>query len=84
KGLKPVEDGILARGEATGHMHQVLISKSVKAFANSADPGQLFVEGEGQIVVSHQQHGRLELEPGIWQVNRQRELDLVGERLVQD
>lgn len=66
KGYRKIEDGVIARGETTGHAHVleggVLVDSS---------RGQLaLVRDEGAKVV-HDEHDALEIEPGVWLVRHQ-------------
>lgn len=66
---------ILARGEATGHAHQVAPA--------DLDNCEVFLDAVGRLVVRvkrgkrarvvHEEHGAIVLDPGTWEVRRQRE-----------
>ena len=64
---KVVEGGVIARGEVTGHAHVLegatLVSHASSLYAVADEPAQ----------VVHDEHGPLELEPGVWLVHNQTE-----------
>ena len=71
---------VLAEGEATGHAH-VIRSKGVHAF-DFDSRGYLRVERSA--VVEHEEHSAITLEPGIYEVIRQREYSPEAIRNVAD
>lgn len=75
-----VQDKILARGETTGHSHRIEGQARVVRSGN----GQLLVQVDGEAALVHEEHGRIDLEPGIYEVVGQREYDPVAERAVSD
>ena len=59
------EDGVIARGEVTGHAHRVEggeLRATTRGWA---------VISNGDTTVTHDEHESLELEEGIWLVHRQ-------------
>lgn len=62
-----VPDGVLLRGEVTGHSHK-LVGGSVYKKGNNI---YLVLKEKGSLV--HEEHGTIELEPGKYAVQRQRE-----------
>lgn len=82
-----MKDGILERGETSGHAHKLrdIMSASLRRFAGVPD---LYIDvavGGGQIV--HDEHAPIDLPPGGYKVVRQREFDPAAERqerIVQD
>lgn len=69
----PIRDGVIARGETTGHAHKL-------------DGGTLLRVGRDLVidvpdggVVTHEEHDRIELEPGVWLVHQQQEYVGPGE-----
>lgn len=83
--LKPIKsipkdvkkkDLILALGEATGHMHQFIDPNLVSVYELNA---QQFVEVYEQAPLVHNEHDTLQIEKGIYEVVRQREVDLLNE-----
>ncbi|GCE31159.1 hypothetical protein KDA_66430 [Dictyobacter alpinus] len=59
---------ILVEGEATGHAHRLTTGQSWQSNA-----GQLFLSAVLGSKIVHEEHAPIELEPGYWQVIRQRE-----------
>ena len=70
---------ILAKGEATGHDHRV------KGYALSAfdfsrleiyeKDGVLYIKNEKTVIITHEEHKPITLEPGLWEVGRVNEYD---------
>lgn len=63
-----VEDGVIARGEVTGHAH-VLEGGELR----HGDRGLLAIVSAEGAVVTHQEHDEIQLEEGVWFVHTQRE-----------
>lgn len=61
---------VLAEGEHTGNAH--VITEEVELFEKN---GVLYVRNEEQVIVQHEEHKPITLEPGIWEVGRVREYD---------
>lgn len=68
-----VKDGVIARGETTGHAHRLVGGRLVN------ERGQMTVVAPSGASVAHEEHDTLELEPGIWLVHRQQEYVAPGE-----
>lgn len=68
EGLTPREDQIIVEGEVTGHHHKLMTGRVLEAAT-----GQLYLEVLRATQVVHQEHQPLALEPGYYQVVRQRE-----------
>jgi hypothetical protein len=74
KGLKKVEGGTLALGEATGHNHTIVAEKELF---------QLYEDGQGRkyftttkpVPLTHQEHKTIEVEKGIYFVEIEQEFD---------
>jgi len=62
---------VLAEGEATGHAH--VVDDERASLYGSATGRHLSIEGEGPVYVVHEEHDRLPLHPGVYEVRRQRE-----------
>lgn len=79
----------LAEGEVTGHSHRVValdgsnLSDKEAELVLSAD-GRLFLRAKCQVAVIHQEHARIEIAPGWYQIIGQREYSPAGEQRVQD
>lgn len=72
----PAENGrlVLAHGEATGHHHSFALSERVALFREDGSGGGLFLTITGApAALEHQEHTALVLDPGHYQVVRQRE-----------
>lgn len=92
-GVPPVgavakKDLILAYGEVTGHSHQI-ISPSLSELEMVTDKnGDIFVRGDVEILVGHDEHSVVTLPAGEWIcISRQREYDVLSaekERVVAD
>jgi hypothetical protein len=91
KAMRVTDHGrvILAYGEVTGHAHEVLPA------TENADPVpamELFEEPDGsrilvvkrEALLQHEEHGRIDLAPGGYQVIRQREYTPEATRNVAD
>ena len=64
-----ISDGVLARGEATGHTHRLRPSVSIALLA----AGVAYVRALSEACIDHEEHETVVLPPGIWEVKRQRE-----------
>lgn len=67
--VKLVEDGIIAKGETTGHAHALKGDASLYRYPS----GPMYIDVITDAEVVHEEHGTIELEPGIWLVHQQRE-----------
>lgn len=65
-------DKVLALGESTGHMHQTLNTPIMRM---GEDRSIQYLEIVDPDTVVHEEHKPITLEPGTWQVVRQREFD---------
>ena len=88
-GLKPVSRKargyVLADGEVTGHAHVIDVAEGgIELFEDGT--GRLFMQTDHPVTVKHEEHGPIQLDAGIWQINRVREMDHVrqAERQVAD
>lgn len=72
---------ILAEGETTGHAH--VIDDDVDLFT---DDNYLYLQTEKPVVLKHEEHNPLTIEPGLWLIGIQKEVDIFEEeiRRVQD
>ena len=78
----PMKSLVLAHGEVTGHAHQIT-SPSISEMDSYVDEsGDIFIKSDQPIVVDHDEHGTVTLDPGEWYcMSRQREYDpLAAER----
>jgi hypothetical protein len=71
-----VKDGVLARGEATGHAHRIapedLQAGKAKVFY-MAEPRRMIVEAFEPVRLVHEEHKPITLAPGVYEVRLQRE-----------
>jgi len=72
---------ILAEGEATGHHHTIetlaVVDNKPRYYNIEWNGGRVsFIEVDKTAKVEHEEHGTITLEPGIYQINHQREIQL--------
>ncbi len=89
KNIRPAEAEsgryVLAHGEATGHHHSFAMSERVAMFRENGSGGGLFLTVTGApVALEHQEHTTLIVEPGHYQVVRQREYAPEAPRRVED
>lgn len=65
---------VLAEGEVTGHFHGI---KSKRGLKLHRIDDLLFLENatKAPVIVTHQEHNPISIEPGIWQIGQVREFD---------
>jgi hypothetical protein len=83
----PAENGrlVLAHGEATGHHHSFALANNVALFREDGSGGGLFLTVTGTPAsLEHQEHTTLLLQPGYYEVRRQREYHPKAIRRVED
>jgi hypothetical protein len=73
-----VSDGVIARGEASGHAHR--LQNQVLLMA----AGVMYIRALQQAMITHEEHGTVMLPPGNYLVKRQREYEPAGWRQVND
>ena len=75
-GVEPIarEGGkiVLAHGEATGHAHAI-VNRMAKFFQQPTTGRRFLRVSKRQTVLVHQEHEAIPLEPGVYEVKRQRE-----------
>jgi hypothetical protein len=76
----PREDGkiVLAEGEATGHLHMIEAPEAAFLAKDLADLEGRFLAIEEEVALTHPEHDTVTLEPGNYEVRRQREYSDVG------
>lgn len=75
KNRKPEPEGIIARGEATGHHHRVATVEDAEVFDLGFDNLYVRVGPEG-VSILHEEHKAVTLAPDtLYQVHRAREYD---------
>ncbi len=64
---------ILARGEATGHAHRI-VDEFAEVRTHPWDTARyLVVDGVEPVTLEHEEHDPILVEPGAWEIRRQRE-----------
>ena len=76
----PREKGkiILAEGEATGHLHMIEAPEATFLAKDIADIEGRFLAVEEEVALVHPEHDTVTLEPGAYEVRRQREYSAAG------
>ncbi|MFX1517892.1 MAG: hypothetical protein ACFFC6_16445 [Promethearchaeota archaeon] len=74
KQAKIVKSDVILEGEATGHAHRIMDGEIFRFWSQSSGD-QLFVKTEKGASLIHEEHATIELDPGIYEVIRQREYD---------
>lgn len=64
---------VLAEGEATGHLHVIEAPEARFLAADLADIEGRFLEVEAEVALTHPEHDTITVEPGRYEVRRQRE-----------
>lgn len=62
---------VLAEGEHTGHAHRIF---DVDAMFFEKD-GKFYLKNEKPVTLTHEEHHKQTIEPGIWEVGQVREKD---------
>lgn len=70
---------VIVAGEATGHAHRLQTGAILEA-----PDGTLYLDVTETTQVLHEEHGPIQLDPGLWLVVRQREYHPVAIRRVAD
>jgi hypothetical protein len=73
------QSNVIVMGEATGHAHRLQAGTILEA-----PDGTLYLDIPQTTQVVHEEHGPITLEPGCWQVIRQREYQPEAIRTVAD
>lgn len=82
---KGVKDGVIARGETTGHAHRVSpTSIAAGALLCLMNEAMLLKAPEDGAVIVHDEHGPVNLPEGVYAVVHQREFDGLSWRQVWD
>jgi len=75
--LKPADRYLVAEGEATGHHHAVVHADGLEVHQRGEDRFWLNIQDEAT-ELEHPEHATVTLDPGIYEVRRQREYDPHG------
>lgn len=70
---KRIADGIIVRGEKTGHHHSV--AELDKAELYQVGSEMYLSVGEEGVSIQHQEHSPVPLEPGIWKIHQDQAFD---------
>jgi len=73
KNAKKAKDNVLAYGEVTGHSHRAVSEVEGGVAVLETPEGNRYVNAKENWTAKHEEHGHITLEPGIWEVRRQRE-----------
>lgn len=65
-----VADGVIARGEASGHSHRLKPNQQVVLMLLG---GLMYIRAKSRADIVHEEHGTITLPPGDYKVIRQRE-----------
>jgi hypothetical protein len=76
----PRENGkiILAEGEATGHLHAIEAPEATFLATDLAEIEGRFLAVEAAVELAHPEHSTVVVEPGVWEVRRQRSYSRAG------
>lgn len=70
----PLPHGVLVHGELTGHSHRIEDPRSAALYSGDRPTGELFVDATSRGArIVHEEHGAIDLPPGLYRVWRQRE-----------
>ena len=73
---KKIQTNVIAYGEVTGHSHKIVRPSISKCESVVDENGDIFIRSKTEIVVDHDEHGTVTLEPNAWFcISRQREYD---------
>lgn len=82
---RPLKNGIIARGETTGHSHRVAASSLAAGAVLLALGREMYLRSpEAGATIVHEEHGPVELPSGVYAVVRQQEFDGLRWRAVLD
>jgi hypothetical protein len=70
-------DGIVARGEATGHHHQLAVLEAAELYA--VGESRFLAVGPEGVSITHEEHAPVELQPNTnYEVHQAREFDYLA------
>lgn len=70
---------VLAEGEATGHQHLLSSVRNI-FFVESLESHERFIKLDTPANLTHQEHAKLEIAAGIYEVLKEREYDFLESR----
>ncbi len=65
---------VLALGEATGHAHRIDDPRA-QSWARGPDERFVLIDGDDPVALVHEEHDTLDVPPGAWRIQRQREFE---------
>ena len=71
---RKLDTDIIVKGEATGHAHRIVNGDIFVSWIEAMGPINFLKAGKHAKIV-HEEHETIELEPGIYEVTRQKEYD---------
>ena len=80
EGVKPTEDDVILKGEATGHAHRIVNG----SIFTGPGTGEMYIEAEVGASLVHEEHNTIPIEAGFYEVIRQREYNPRRSRFVED
>jgi len=69
---KEITDGIIAKGDSTGHAHRIGVDAPVKLFYSD---DTMYLQALDTAIVEHEEHKSVILPPGTYMVYKVREYD---------
>lgn len=85
EGAKPVQTGVIARGEETGHMHRISPSSLADGAILALLGGSMYLRSpKAGATIVHDEHGPIQLPAGDYAVVNQQEFDGLDWRTVLD
>ena len=73
---------VLAEGEATGHLHAIEAPEATFLARDIAEIEGRFLVVDAEVRLTHPEHGTAMLEPGVYELRRQRSFTEAGGILV--
>ena len=80
EGVKPTEDDVILKGEATGHAHRIVNG----SIYTGSGIGEMYIDAEVGASLIHEEHNTIPIEAGVYEVIRQREYTPRRSRFVED
>jgi hypothetical protein len=71
KKAKKKDSNVILEGEATGHAHRIQNGLIFEI----GWPTEMYIKAQKGATITHDEHETIDIEPGIYQVVRQREYD---------
>lgn len=72
---------VFAEGEVTGHCHATLLDEFIEVFQDPNNEMWVNITGEKPKVVTHQEHGDIALDPGVYKIGIVQEVDPFSEEI---